>query len=75
MLLPHRPGFHPAASLRRDLSFYDKTVSTLLYQAVAHLRQAKQLHDRMELLCRPFVNFKAADALTEETILKLFGEK
>ena len=62
-------------SLRRGLSFYDKTVSTLLYQAVAHLRQAKQLHDRMELLCRPFVDFKAADALTQQTILKLFGEK
>lgn len=60
---------------RRELEFCGKTVSSLLYQTVGHLREAKRLHDQMEALCRPYVDFTAADALTEATISALFGEK
>ena len=60
---------------RRSLTFCGKTVSSLLYQAAAHLREAKRQHDRIEALCRPFVDFEAVDDLTLQTILGLFGEK
>ena len=63
-----------SAKKRRELEFCNKTVSELLYQAVRHMRKAKQLHDRIEQLCRPFVNFTAVDALTVKTIEKLFGK-
>lgn len=61
--------------LRASMEFYVKTVSSLLYQAVAHLRTAKQHHDRLEALCKPFVDFSAADQLTRKTLRLLFGEK
>lgn len=62
-------------SVRKELEFCCKTVSSLVYQSVHHLREAKRLHDRMEQLCRPFVDFTAADRLAKKTILDLFGEK
>lgn len=61
-------------SARKELDFYTKTISALLFQAVSHLRQAKRLHDRMELLCRPFVDFDALNAMTERTLNELFGK-
>ena len=39
------------------------------------VREAKRLHDQMEQLCRPFVDFTAADRLAKKTVLELFGEK
>lgn len=59
---------------RRELEFCGKTVTELLYRAVVHIRAAKQLHDRMEQLARPFVDFDAVTALTERTVASLFGE-
>ena len=59
--------------LRKELEFSSKTASELLYHSVRHLRKAKQLHDRIEQLCRPFVDFAAVDALTAKTIGLLFG--
>lgn len=59
-------------SLRKELEFCCQTTSNLLYQATAHLREAKLWHDRIEQLCKPFVDFKAVDALTRETIKALF---
>lgn len=59
--------------VRASMEFYVKTVSALLYQAVAHLRAAKQYHDRMEALCKPFVDFSAIDLLTKKTIRQIFG--
>ena len=59
--------------VRKDLEFYSKTLSALLYQSAAHLREAKRLHDRIELLCKPFVDFRAVDRLTEKTISMLFS--
>ena len=64
-----------APPVRKELEFCGKTVSSLLYQAVHHLREAKRLHDQMEQLCRPFVDFTAADRLAKKTVLELFGEK
>lgn len=59
--------------VRKELEFCSKTVSTLLYRAVRHMRKAKQHHDRIEQLCRPFVDFTAVDQLTTKTIGKLFS--
>ena len=36
------------------------------------LEAAKALHDRIEALCKPFVNFQAVNALTQKTIEDLF---
>lgn len=58
---------------RSELEFCRKTVTSLLYQAVSHLREAKRLHDRMEQLCRPFVDFAAVDAKTEQFISDFFA--
>ena len=58
-------------ALRRELEFYRLTVGRLLEQAVAHLRQAKLLHDRIEALCKPFVDFEAVNRQTEATLRAL----
>lgn len=58
-------------ALRQELEFYRITVGKLLEQAVAHLRIAKQLHDRMEALCRPFVDFEAVNRQTEASLRAL----
>ena len=57
---------------RCALEFCIKTVSDLLYQAAAHLREAKRLHDVIERLCRPFVDFDAVTELTKQTVKTLF---
>lgn len=59
--------------VKKELEFCEKTVSDLLFRAVHHIRKAKLLHDRIEQLCRPFVDFTAVDALTAKTVAKLFG--
>lgn len=58
--------------LRQELESYVRLLGTLTDRAVCHLREAKRLHDRMEQLCRPFVDFAAADRLTRKTIDTLF---
>lgn len=60
--------------VRKELDFYTKNISSLLYQSVSHLREAKRLHDRIELLCKPFVDFAAVSAMTERRITELFGK-
>lgn len=60
---------------RQSLSFCNKTVSALLYQAVSHMREAKRWHDQIEQLCKPFVDFGQVDVLTRKTIREIFGEK
>lgn len=59
--------------VKKELEFCKTTMTQLLYRAVHHITKAKQLHDRIEQLCRPFVDFSAVDALTVKTIGKLFG--
>lgn len=58
---------------RRDLEFYTKTISSLLYQAVSHLREAKRVHDVIEELCHPYVDFAAVSELTDRTVKEMFG--
>ena len=60
-------------SLRRELESYVRLLGTLTDRAICHLREAKRLHDRMEQLCSPFVDFAAADHLTEQTLKELFS--
>lgn len=62
---------HP--QLRAELEYGRKTVASLLGRATGHLRRAKALHDRMEQMCRPFVDFSAVDALTERFCSEFFG--
>lgn len=59
--------------MRKELEFPLKTATELQYQSVRYLRKAKQLHDRIEQLCRPFVDFAAVDAMTARTVERLFG--
>lgn len=58
--------------LRESLEFYLTERSRLLEQAVRHMAEAKRQHDRLEALCKPFVDFDAVTALTERTIQELF---
>lgn len=58
---------------RASLEFYTKTTAALLEQAVVHSRRAKQYHDRLEALCKPFVDFAAVDRMTKRTLREVFG--
>ena len=60
----------PAA--RDTLRFARDTAGTLLRKAAEHVREAKLIHDELEALCRPYVDFAAADALAERTLHELF---
>lgn len=59
-------------ALRGELQFCLDTTRTLLRRAVTHMRRAKCCHDRVEQLCRPFVDFAGVDRLTEEMLRRLF---
>lgn len=59
----------PAA--RDTLHFARDTAGTLLRKAAEHVREAKRIHDELEALCSPYVDFAAADALTERTLHEL----
>lgn len=61
-------------ALRTELQFCLDTTHTLLKQAVSHMHRAKHCHDRVEELCRPFVDFSGVDRLTEKTLKTLFNE-
>ena len=43
----------------------------LLLQAAGALREAKSLHDRLEALYRPYVDFSAVDALIRDQVERL----
>ncbi|MDR0889817.1 MAG: hypothetical protein LBM28_04110 [Oscillospiraceae bacterium] len=62
-----------SAQTRKDLSFYVDSVSSLLQQSVAHMHEAKRVHDEIEALCHPYVDFAAVDRLTVLTIAQLFS--
>ena len=47
--------------------------SNALREAVSHLKQAKQIHDRMELVYRPHMDFRALSEYTGSLIRKLFS--
>lgn len=58
--------------LRKDLSYVEPACHSLLEHCLSHLKQAKAYHDHMEELCKPFVNFSAVTALTQQTITQIF---
>lgn len=47
---------------------------TIYAEAYEKLRQAKELHDALEAVYKPYVNFGALTAFTEETIQNTFHE-
>lgn len=58
---------------KAGLTFCLDTVEKLLHQAALHMKEAKRIHDCIEQLCRPYVDFSAVDRLTEKTIRDLFN--
>lgn len=57
-----------------DLGFAAPFVPAAPEAALAKLREAKALHDEMEAVYRPYMDFDALTAFTDETIRKLFPE-
>ena len=85
--LPENAGFDPWRRVRLD-DLADRNVLTeqrsflrerkresalLLSRGMKTLAEAKALHDSLEALYRPHVNFAGADALAEEHIAALLG--
>lgn len=60
------------AKVRKELSFVHKTVKELTSVITDYLATAKDLHDQMEALCKPFVDFEKVTVLTDRTIATLF---
>lgn len=59
--------------VRDGLGFHLEVISALLPQAAAYMKEARRLHDRIEALCRPYVDFSAADRLTEAALESIFA--
>ncbi len=60
------------APLKQDLQYTEPLCRELLLATVKHLLKAKELHDRMEALCKPFVDFSQITALTREILARMF---
>ncbi|MBR4308793.1 MAG: hypothetical protein IKT58_04265, partial [Oscillospiraceae bacterium] len=60
------------APLKQELKYAEPLCRELLLHTVKHLQKAKSIHDRMEALCKPFVDFSQITAMTQETIAKIF---
>ncbi len=58
--------------VRRELAFVGNTTEDLLRRVIEYLQTAKRLHDQIEALCKPFVNFEEVSLLTQKTIGALF---
>ena len=57
---------------RPDLSWRRSESERLIQAAVGSLHRAKELHDELELLYRPHVDFSGVSALTDALIRRLF---
>ena len=53
---------------QKVLSFVPKSMRELTEIIIHHLSVAKDLHDRVETLCKPFVDFDRVTALTKSTL-------
>lgn len=60
---------------RKEMEFCLKTITDLIYRSVKYMRDAKALHDRMEDLSGPFVDFTAVNEMTKQQIFSLFGKE
>lgn len=55
---------------KKHVPFLVCTAKALVQEAISYLQEAKAQHDRLELLCRPYVDFTAVSALREK-----YGQK
>lgn len=62
---------HLPAQLKRHIPFLLCTANALTEEAITHLQEAKALHDKLELLSRPYVDFSVASCLRERYQEKL----
>lgn len=61
---------------KKHVPFLVCTAKALIQEAISYLQEAKAQHDRLELLCRPYVDFTAVSALREQythKLLKMIG--
>lgn len=56
---------------KKHLPFLVCTVKALVQEAISYLQEAKLQHDRLELLCRPYVDFTAVSALQSKYCARL----
>ncbi len=61
------------SKVRKELAFVGNTTEELLHRVTEYLQTAKSLHDRIEALCRPFVDFEKVDRLTQSILHDLFS--
>ena len=59
--------------IQKELAFVGRMTADLLQVITTHLQTAKEYHDRIEALCRPFVNFDQVSEMTDRTIRRLFS--
>lgn len=57
--------------LKKHIPFLLCTSNALIEEAISHLQEAKAFHDKLEVLCRPFVDFSVATGLRERYQEKL----
>ncbi len=50
---------------KNHMPFFVCTIKALVQEGIGYLQEAKAQHDRLELLCRPYVDFSAVSALRE----------
>lgn len=58
---------------KKHVPFLVCTAKALIQEAISYLQEAKAQHDRLELLCRPYVDFTAVSALREQYSHKLLN--
>lgn len=56
-----------------NLAFTTEITYRHLEPALEKLRDAKQLHDQLEAICRPYMDFGALTDYTSDTVRELFG--
>lgn len=59
--------------VRTEFSFVHETIEELVTVITGYLTTAGCLHDQIESLCKPFVDFEKITALTDKTISSLFS--
>jgi hypothetical protein len=67
------PDKNVVASLRSARRVSNKLYDTLISEAIEALQNAKQLHDRLESVYNPYVNFTGVQNVAAQHIDMLFG--
>jgi len=62
-------------SNRSRLRFSHKVSGALVQEAINSLHQAKELHDRLEALYHPHVNFQKGNEIAQDLIIQLHLDK